>query len=71
MMLTLLPDAFKNHLKMTHFQNWRDKLIHGQYVCNLLDNSAHSFEWLIRSNLKIETESLIFAAQDQALNTKY
>jgi len=20
------PDAFKNHLKMTHFQNWRDKM---------------------------------------------
>ena len=58
------PDAFKNHIKMTNFQNWRDKPMHGQYVCNLHDNnSAHSFEWLIRSDLKIETESLIFAAQ--------
>jgi len=46
--------------------------MHGQYVCNLHDNnSAHSFEWLIRSDLKIETKSLIFAAQDQTLNTKY
>jgi len=66
------PDAFKNHLKMTHFQNWRDKPMHGQYICILHDNNnAHSFEWLINYDLKTETESLIFAAQDQAVNTKY
>ena len=49
------PNAFKNHLKMT---NWRDKPMHGQYICNLHDNSSgNSFEWLICSNLKIVTES--------------
>ena len=45
---TFTPDAFKNHLKITHFQNWRDKLMHGQYVCSLHgNNSAHSFERLL------------------------
>jgi len=27
--------------------------------------------WLTQCDLKIETESLVFAAQDQALNTNY
>jgi len=41
----------KYHLKV---MNWRDKPTHGQNVCNLHDKySAHSFEWLIRSDLKI------------------
>jgi len=41
-------------------------------VSNLHDNNiAHSFGWLVYSDLKIESGSLILAAQDQALNTKY
>jgi len=52
-------DTFKDHLNEMHFQAWRDKPMHGQYVCNLQDNnSAHSFSWLIYSDLKIKTESL-------------
>jgi len=70
--ITIAPDAFKNHLNVMHFQNWRSKPLHGQYVNSLYDiNRAHSFGWLTRCDLKIETESLFFAAQDQALNTNY
>ena len=70
--ISIAPDAFKNHLNVMYFQNWRSKALHGQYVNSLYDiNSAHSFGWLTCCDLKIETESLVFAAQDQALNTNY
>ena len=41
-------------------------------MSNLQDNNfARSFEWLVHSDLKIETESLILAEQDRnsKLNT--
>ena len=70
--MSIAPDAFKDHLNVTYFQNWQDKPLHGQYVWNLQDiNCFNSFGWLVHSDLKIETESLILPAQDQALNTKY
>ena len=70
--ISIVPNAFKDHLNVTHFQNWQDKPLHGQYVWNLQDiTCSNSFGWLVHSDLKIETENLILAAQDQALNTKY
>jgi hypothetical protein len=54
-------------------KKWKNKVIHGQYIRNM-DRQFISQEdtilWLLKGNLKAETESEIVAAQDQALNTK-
>jgi len=50
------------------------KLMHGQYIRNIdrqLISEEDTFLWLSKGDLKVETESEIVAAQDQALQTKY
>ena len=47
-------------------------MIHGQHVRQTNDFAAqNSWQWLRRGSLKRQTESLIIAAQDQALGTNY
>jgi hypothetical protein len=53
---------------------WKEKVMHGQFARQLQKeeiNEAGSHRWLTTSSLNIQTEALITAAQDQALNTKY
>jgi hypothetical protein len=48
--------------------------MHGQYIRSLdrqLISEEDTFLWLSEVDLKVETESEIVAAQDQALQTKY
>ena len=53
---------------------WKEKAMHGKFP-NYLDNDhvdvELSFKWMKHTALKGETEGLITAAQDQALNTRY
>ena len=47
-------------------------MIHGQHASQTNDFAAqNSWQWLRRGSLKRQTESLIIAAQDQALGTNY
>jgi len=53
---------------------WKNKVMHGQYFRNIdrqLISEEDTFLWLSKGDLKVETESEIVAAQDQALQTKY
>ena len=53
---------------------WKNKVMHGQYIRSLdrqLISEEDTFLWLSKGDLKVETESEIVAAQDQALQTKY
>jgi len=53
---------------------WKNKVMHGQYIRNIdrqLVGEEASFLWLSKGDLKAETESVIVAAEDQALKTKY
>jgi hypothetical protein len=52
----------------------KNEVMHGQYIRNMnrqLLSEEDTFLWLSKGDLKVETESEIVAAQDQALNTKY
>ncbi|KAF2889734.1 hypothetical protein ILUMI_16438 [Ignelater luminosus] len=53
---------------------WVEKQMQGQYpraVQEHLIDKEQTYEWLHKGELKGETESLIIAAQDQAINTRY
>jgi hypothetical protein len=55
-------------------KKWKNKVMHGQYTRNMdrqLISEEDMFLWLLKGDLKAETENEIMAAQDQALNTKY
>ena len=53
---------------------WREKPMHGQYAGEMKNKTVDAeltFQWLKNGSLKGETESLIVAAQDQAIFTNY
>jgi hypothetical protein len=55
-------------------RKWKNKVMHWQYIRNMnrqLISEEDTLLWLSKGNFKAETESVIVAAQDQALNTKY
>jgi hypothetical protein len=55
-------------------KKWKNKVMHRQYIRNMgrqLIGEGDTFLWLSKGDVKVETESEIVAAQDQALHTKY
>ena len=63
----------KKNIQDERIKKWNEKRIYGQF---LRDTSAKvvkelSWRWLKKGDLKIQTESLLCAAQEQALRTNY
>ena len=51
-------------------ENWKEKTLHGQFLRQTDDIAGEDrWLWLKQGNLKRETESLILAAQEQAIRT--
>ena len=61
--------SFKSDLLQSNLLRWKEKPLHGQYPTQveLLTTVKCAYKWLCCCNLKIETEALLTAAQDQAL----
>ncbi|KAJ8029456.1 hypothetical protein HOLleu_28849 [Holothuria leucospilota] len=65
-------DEWKAGWARRYKSKWREKPLHGQYPQQVeeVTTTEMAYKWLSCTGLKIETEALITAAQDQALNTK-
>ena len=65
---------YKEDFKKMVRDKWKEKAMHGKFL-NYLDkdhvNIELSFKWMKHTRLKGETEGLITAAKDQALNIRY
>ena len=65
------PKVWKRQNKEQHKNGWMDKPLHGQTAAatkDLMDKDKN-WNWLKHAGLKKETESTIFAAQEQAVGT--
>ena len=61
-----------NEQSVDRYTKWKEKTMHGQFLRQTEDKrSDETWLWLKRGTLKRETESLITAAQEQALRTNY
>ena len=64
---------FKQERQNASLNRWKEKKMHGQFLRDMPEtvDKDKMWEWTRKSDLKIGTEALIFAAQEQALRTNY
>ena len=66
------PKEFKQHENEERLNIWRGKAMYGQYLRQIENkDKSNTWKWLMKSNLKRCTETLICSAQEQALKTSY
>ena len=72
--VTLAGDTeeIKRRMKEQRKDNWKGKVLHGQYLRQIEEISTkETWGWLRKGELKRETEGTILAAQEQSLPTNY
>mgnify|MGYP001794065188 FL=1 len=68
----MTKSGYRDKQKTTRIDEWVEKPMNGQYIRQTKEHTAaETWKWMTRGSLKRETESLIVAAQDQALRTNY
>uniref|UniRef100_H3B0S5 Uncharacterized protein n=1 Tax=Latimeria chalumnae TaxID=7897 RepID=H3B0S5_LATCH len=62
---------YKRNKKNSRYSSWKQKALHGQYIWQLGEdaNIEQTYRWLTKYHLKGETEALLIATQDKALDT--
>ena len=65
-------NAINERMTTTRKQKWDEKQRYGRFT-RLINNISHqkTWTWLRKGNLKRETESLLIAAQDNAIRTNH
>ena len=65
-------NTMDNRRKITRKHKWEGKQLYGRFK-RLINNISHdkTWPWLRKGNFKRETESLLIAAQDNAIRTNY
>ena len=64
---------FKKQREQGRKQKWNEKRMHGQFVREMPEkvDKNKTWQWQSRGDLKISTEALLCAAQEQAIRTNY
>ena len=70
---TVSKGEFQTSWNNGKLNSWKEKRLHGQFVREIPETThvEKSWSWLRKADLKIQTEALIYAGQEQALRTNY
>ena len=70
---TVMSGEFKKQKAQELKQKWRERKMHGQFVREMPEkvDKDKTWQWLSKSDLKIGTEVLLCAAQEQVISTNY
>ena len=66
-------DEYKKRRMEEMEKGWKEKVMHGQFLWKMGEgvDKLETWRWLRKADLKVETEALICAAQEQTLRTNY
>ena len=66
-------EDFKKNNQNEFKNKWHEKRMYGQFVREMHEEIDKDISWkrLVQSNLKVQTEATICAAQEQSLRTNY
>ena len=70
---TITNVEFKKQRARELKEKWSEKRMHGQFIRETTEkvDKEKTWQWLSRGDLKVGTETLLCAAQEQAIRTNY
>ena len=70
---TITSVEFKKQREKDLKEKWSEKRMHGQFIRETTEkvDKEKAWQWLSRGDLKVGTEALLCAAQEQAIKTNY
>ena len=70
---TILTVEFQKHKAKELKEKWNEKRMYGQFMREMTEkvDKEKTWQWLSRGDLKVGTEALLCATQEQAISTNY